>query len=129
MRYFSFAYHGLLALSLLGLAIIALASDSHTLRIDLLPWWKGAALTWWILSLALFALLVLILAVRGKLRVLFLAWSLLVFVVLVKGYVFSPYYFQSGTISTAAWVVLGALLALAGAWFQYRMRPDRKKLY
>ena len=128
MRYFSYLYHGVLALFLLGLSVIALVSDSDSLRLDMLPW-KGAALTWWIFFGALFGLIALILALKGTLRVLFLVWSAVVFVLLVKGYIFSPFYFDRGEISTAAWLIAGSLLALAGAWFQFRARPMKKRLY
>lgn len=128
MRYFSYAYHGLLALFLLGISLIALAGNSHTLHLEVLPW-TGAALTYWVFFGALFGLIALILALKGTARVLFLVWSAIVVLALLKGYVFSSYHFDSGELSTAAWLFGGALVALAGAWFQFRVRPPRKKLY
>jgi hypothetical protein len=128
MRYFSYAYHGLLALFLLGISLIALAGNTHTLHLDVLPW-NGAALTYWLFFGALFGLIALILALKGTARVLFLVWSAIVVLMLLKGYVFSPLHFDSGELAIAVWLLGGALVALAGAWFQFRVRPPRKKLY
>ncbi len=124
MRIFSYVFHGLLALFMLGLSILAIAGNSHTLHVAVLPW-SGAALTYWLFGGALVALLSIFLAVKGVLRPLFFVWSLIVLVMLVRGFVFSPYDFD-GSVKTETLLMVGALLALAGAWFQ--MRRTRVKL-
>ena len=129
MRYFAYLYHGLLALFLFAISLIALVSNQHTLRLELLPWWKGAALTYWLLGGALFGLAAVVFAIKGKLRVLLLAWCAVVAVLMVKGFVFSGYRFARGELSTAVWLMCGALLALAGAWFGFRADPYGKKKY
>ena len=122
MRYFGYLFHGLLSLFLLGVAFLALVSDSHTLRFPVLPW-TGAALTYWLLGGAVVALVSIALAIRGVLHSLFFLWSLVVLVMLVRGYVFSPYGF-SGSVTTELALLAGATLSLAGAWFGMR-RPAR----
>jgi hypothetical protein len=118
MRYFGYLFHGLLSLFLLGVAFLALVSDLHTLHFDVLPW-TGAALTYWLLGGAVVALVSIALAIQGVLRPLFFLWSLVVLVMLVRGYVFSPYGF-SGSVTTELALLAGAALSLAGAWFGMR---------
>jgi hypothetical protein len=122
MRYFGYLFHGLLSLFLLGAAFMALISDLHTLRFAVLPW-TGAALTYWLLGGAVVALASIVLAIQGVLRPLFFLWSLVVLVMLVRGYVFTGYGF-SGSVTTELVLLAGAALSLAGAWFGMR-RPAR----
>lgn len=119
MRFFSYIFHGLLALLLLGLASLAGFSGDHNLRLDMLPW-TGKALTWWLFGLSLFGLVAVVLAMKGILRVLFFIWSAAVLVLMLKGYFLSPYYFRPGEFSTVVYLNVGAVLALIGAWFQLR---------
>ncbi len=120
MRFFSYVFHGLLALFMLGLSVLAIAADSHTLRLTMLPW-SGAALTYWLLGGAVVGLVSVILAVKGVLRPLFFVWSLVVVVMLVRGYVFSPYSFDR-SVWTELLLTLGAVVAVLGAWFQMQRR-------
>lgn len=126
MRYYSFAYHGLLALFLFALAFVAVASGSHTLRLELLPW-SGSALTWWLLGGSLFGLASVVLAFKGKTNVLFLVWSLAVVLFMLKGYIFSSYKFTPGEIATPLLLMAGAVLAALGAWYQFRGNPEEKR--
>jgi hypothetical protein len=124
VRIFSYFFHGLLALFLLALAALALASGSHTLRLDYLPW-QGASLTYWLLGSALFGLISLLLAIKGVFRGLFFLWSVAVLLMLVKGFFLSRYYFEPGEVRTAVYLTAGALLAAFGAWFRMRQKRDR----
>jgi hypothetical protein len=45
-------------------------------------------------------------------------WSLVVLIVLVKGYFISSYHFSPGGINTALYLIGGAFLALIGSWFR-----------
>lgn len=125
MRYYSYAYHGLLGLILLGLATVALASGLHTLQLEMLPW-TGAALTWWLLGGSLFGLVSVVLAFKGITRVLFLVWSLVVALLLLKGLFFSTYRFTPGETAMPLLVAAGALLAVIGALFQFIASPGHK---
>lgn len=125
MRYYSYAYHGLLALFLFALAAVAIASGSHTLQLEMLPW-TGPALTYWLLGGSLFGLAAVVLAFKGTARVLLLVWSVAVVLFMLKGYVFSSYRFASGEINTVLLLMFGAILAVLGAWFGFRGEPDYK---
>jgi len=121
LRLFSYLYHGVLALFLLLVSVLALASRADSLRLDMLPW-SGATLAWVLLAASLFGLVAVLLAViRGR-ALLFFLWSLLVAAMLLKGYVFSSYRFAPGVgVHTAFYAVLGSWLALVGAWFALRL--------
>lgn len=129
MRYFSYLFHGLLALFLIAVSGLALATGAaESLHFGMLPW-SGGTLTYVLFFGAFAGLLTVILAMRGTLRVLFLIWSLLVVILLIKGYVFSGYKFESGNVSTAAYVLGASLLGLIGAWFAFRQQPKRTSRY
>ena len=121
LRLFSYLYHGVLALFLLLVSVLALGSRADSLRLDMLPW-SGSTLAWVLLAASLFGLVAVLLAViRGR-ALLFFLWSLLVAAMLLKGYVFSSYRFAPGIgVDTAIYGVLGSWLALVGAWFALRL--------
>ena len=124
MRFYSYLYHALLALFLLGLSGLAMLSGGHTLHLDVLPW-DGTALMWWLFGSALFGLMCIGLALAGRVRPLFFVWTLVVLVMMVRGYFFSTHTFHSGEVSTALYLVAGALLAVVGGWFQMVGQPAR----
>ena len=119
MRIYSYLFHGLLAVFLLAISCVAVLSGTE-LHLGMLPW-SGMTGTYVLLGGAIFGLLCVLLALKGSLRFLFFLWSLVVFVLLVKGYYLSPYHFgdMSG-FKTASLLTAGALLAIFGAWFQMR---------
>jgi hypothetical protein len=121
LRAFSFLFHGLLALFLLVISSLALSSGSQKLNLKMLPW-TGDTLTFVVFFASLFGLFTLILALGGKARALFFVWSLAVAVLMLKGYVFSGYYFSHGEVKTAGGLLLGAWIAVVGAW-PPRRRP------
>jgi hypothetical protein len=126
MRYFSYLFHTLLAVFLIALSGLALASGGEDLHLGMLPW-TGNTLNYVLLFGALFGLVTVALAFQGTLRILFLLWSFVVFVMLVKGYLFSAYKFQPHEFNTALYLIGGSLLALLGAWFQLSRTPRPKK--
>lgn len=128
MRYFSYIFHGVLALFCIAVSALALGAGTGELRLGMLPW-SGDTLAYVLLFSALFGLITLALAIKGILRILFLIWSFLVFVMLVKGYIFSGYKFGPHEFNTAIYLIAGSLIALFGAWFQLQRAPmaTRKK--
>jgi len=126
MRYFSLLFHLLLVFFLIGVSGLALASGTPSLNLKMLPW-TGTTLNYVLFFGALAGLLIILLAIRGTLRFLFLVWSLLVAVLLLKGYVFSGYKFATGEFKTAIYLVAASLIALLGAWFQFRHTPRPRK--
>jgi len=122
LRIYSYLFHLALAVLLLGVALVALLSRSHTLRLEMLPW-TGRTLTYWLLGSALFGLLSIVFAWIGKGRFLFLLYALAVFGMVFRGYFLSAYSFHSKEeFRLAAWITGGALLAIFGAWSQFRRK-------
>jgi hypothetical protein len=128
MRIYSYVFHGLLALVLVLLAAAALAAGVDKLQLGMLPW-TGMTLIYMLLLGGLMGILSVILAVRGKLRFLFLLWSVVVAVMTIKGYIFSPYRFPTPGWGNAKYLIPGSLLAILGAWFQFRQQPARAKRF
>jgi hypothetical protein len=114
MRFYSYIFHGLFALFMLGISGIAMASGTP-LHLDMLPW-TGPAGTHILMAAGAIGIVVILLALKGTFRFLFFLWSLAVFAMLVKGFFLSPYQFDGG-FKAAALLTLGALLAILGAWF------------
>jgi hypothetical protein len=100
----------------LAISIIVLASKTTTVNFYLLPW-EGKALLYGTIALALLGLAIVLLTWRGKMQKLFLGWSLLVFVLIVRYYFFSPnsFYPDSGEFTFALLVVLAAAVAVVGS--------------
>jgi hypothetical protein len=119
MRYYSYLFHLLLALFLLGVSGLALASGPGNLHLGMLPW-TGPTLTYVVFFGALVGLIAVFLAIKGTLRILFLLWSALVAILLIKGYIFSGYRFHGAEFKTAMYLIVASLIALPGAWFQLR---------
>jgi hypothetical protein len=125
MRYYSYLFHTLLAIVLIAISGLAMASGLG-LRLGMLPW-SGDTLNYVLFFGALTGLAVTLLAMKGVLRILFLIWSFLVFVLLVKGYIFSGYKFAPNEFRTASYLIGGSLLAVLGAWFQLGSSARPKK--
>jgi len=126
MRYFSLLFHLLLVWFLIAVSGLALASGTPSLNLKMLPW-AGTTLPYVLFFGALAGLLIVLLAIRGTLRILFVIWSLLVAVLLLKGYIFSGYKFGTGEFKTAIYLIVASLIALPGAWFQFRHTPRPRK--
>ena len=126
MRYFAYLFHFVLAVSLILLSGVAITSGVGPLRLGMLPW-SGESLNHILLFGALAGLVTVLLAMKGTLRFLFLIWAFLVFVLLVKGYIFSRYTFQPNEFRIAAYLIGGSLLALFGAWFQLQTKRRPRK--
>jgi hypothetical protein len=124
VSWLSYLFHFLLALLLLGIAGLALASGPQNLHLEMLPW-SGPTLDYVLLAGSLFGLLSIALAVMGRLRFLFLLWSLAVAATLTKGYIFSGYRFDAGKWRHVAYLIAAAWVAVAGAWFQLRAQSGR----
>ena len=127
MRYFGYFYHGLLALFLLVVSGMALATGMHSLRLSMLPW-KGESLTWWTLGLALLGLASVVLAVKRILPAVFFVWTIVVLAFMLKGYVFSGYYFRKGEIATTGYLIAGAVISALGAWYGMKGAREQSRI-
>ena len=128
LRLFSYLFHGLLALFLIGASGLALASGAPSLELAMLPW-TGTTLAWTVLGGGVLGLVSVILALFSKWRFVFLLWTLVVAVLLVRGYIFSGYRFQPGSVLIALFLTIGSLLAVMGAWSQLFRRRERLPRY
>ncbi len=125
MRYYSYLFHTLLAVFLIAVSGLAMATGSGDLHLGMLPW-TGDRLEYVLFFGSIAGLVTVFLAMRGVLRILFLLWSFLVFVLLFKGYIFSSYKFQPDEFRRAVYLIAASFLALFGAWFQLRRTPRKK---
>jgi hypothetical protein len=117
MSFLSYVYHGLLCLMLFLMSGLSMLAGAQTVQLGMLPW-TGRTLLYVLFVGALLGLLTVILAVRRTWRPLFFVWSLVVTLLLVKGYIFSGYHFGPGEFRTAVYLIVGSLIALIGAWVQ-----------
>jgi hypothetical protein len=115
LRLYSYLYHFVLSLLLLGISGIAIASDVHTLNLAMLPW-KGDELIHWVFYGSIAGLISIILAVTGIFRYLFPIWTLIVFVLMVRGFLISPYTFTGvDQFYSILALIAGAFLAFLGS--------------
>ena len=125
LRFFSYLYHGLLALLLLALgAVLMLANAGDSVRLEMLPW-SGVTAIWVLLLGGIFGLITVLLALRGTLRPLFFLWALLVVIFLIRGYFLSGYHFSPDEFKRVLYLVIGSLIALPGAFSQMFRRGKR----
>ena len=122
MRIFSYIYHLVLGVFLFGVGSIALFGSNLTLRMDMLPW-EDPNLTYAIFFGSLLGLASCLLALKGKTRILFRIWTVVVFAILAYGYFFTKYGFKDmDHFRNALLLTLGALLAVIGSWTSVRKR-------
>jgi hypothetical protein len=117
LSFLSYVFHGLLCLILLAMSGLAMATGAQTLHLGMLPW-TGSTLLYTVFFGALLGLVTVTLAIKGTLRPLFFVWSLVVTLLLLKGYIFSGYRFTAGEFRTVMYLIVGSLIALIGAWVQ-----------
>ena len=117
LRYFSYAFSALFVFILLAVSVVWLASGPLTVNFYLLPW-EGQALIYSLMGLALVGGFVLLMAVRGKTQGLFVGWSVLLLLLILRYYFFSPYSFtpDTGNYRVALLIILCAMVAAVGAW-------------
>jgi len=116
LRFYACLFHALFVAIAGGMAVMLAASGPQTLNFYLLPW-QGRALIYGLIAMALVGALVLLLAVRGKAQMLFLVWSLLLLVLVVRYFFFTQFGFTPGTgeFKFALCFVVAAMVAVLGA--------------
>lgn len=115
LRIYSYLFGLLLSLFLLGISIISLRSGSP-LNLEFLPW-SGPALAQWLFGSGIVGLIFVLLAIGGRVRVLYFLWAVALFVILLRGFFLTPYKFL-GLVSfkPAVYLTVGALIAAIGAF-------------
>ena len=114
LRFYSYLYHLILGLFLFIIGAFGLLGSNKTLQMPLLPW-DDPTLTYVVFFGSLAGLISLVLAVTGKLRLPFRLWTIVVFVLMFRGYFLTGYYL-GGVLLNAVLLTLGALLAVYGSW-------------
>lgn len=120
LRFFSYGCHLILSLLMLALGLVAALSDNTGFEIDFLPW-SGKDLRLALLVLGVCGLASIYLAVKGKMRFLFLVWTAGIVVLAGRGIFASSHQFDGESEFKWALVLLGALLITVwGAWSRFR---------
>ena len=92
LRLYSYLYHLILCVFLLGMSGLAKASDAHSLNLSMLPW-KGDELIAWVFYGSILGLITLVLAITGIFRYLFPVWTLLIAILMIRGFLLQGYVF------------------------------------
>lgn len=125
LRLYSYVFHLILSLFLLGLGTVAALSDNTTFELPMLPW-SGEELTCWLLGLGAIGLVSVVLASRGKMRVVFLLWALVAFGLMGRGIFASNYQFDGvEEFRWALFLLTGFAAAALGAWSRFRQPIGR----
>jgi len=119
LRVYSYLYHFVLCLFLMGVAALAISSPS-ILNLAMLPW-SGSDLKTWLLWGGLAGLISIILAITGVFRFLFPLWTLTVVILMVQGFLIKPYIFEDETsFYRVLWMIAGAALAFLASLTLFR---------
>lgn len=125
LRVYSYLFHFILGLFLIGIATVADMS-AKPLKMDMLPW-EGMTLNHWVLGLGVLAVFCVLLAVTGIFRFLLPLWALFVFIVMFRGFFLTPYDFGSADqFHGAAWLTFGALGAFLSSLSVLENRKRRR---
>ena len=109
LRIYSYVYHLMLSLFFVGIAVLANSAGKDLKLGSLLPW-EGAQLNHWVLGLGICGIAMVLLSVRGILRPLFPLWTLLVFVLMARGFFATGYSFGGeDAFKGAVHLTIGAL--------------------
>ena len=127
VQIFSYLFHFGLSLFIGGIAAIGWLSDSTTFDLEMIPWWTGQTLVKWMLAAGAAGLILVILALMGKVRPLFGLWTLAVLGVLVYGFFISNYSYDGvDHFKSALWLTAAAFAAFLGGVSQMRRRTKRR---
>jgi len=126
LRLYSYLYHFVLALILFAISGVAIASDVHTLNLQMFPW-KGDELIRWLFYGSLAGLVIVVLAVTGIFRYLFPVWALIVLILMVRGFLILPYTFSGKDEFYAVLLLIaGAFVAFLGSLTVFKAKSRRR---
>ncbi|MBM3784877.1 MAG: hypothetical protein FJW30_10990 [Acidobacteria bacterium] len=122
LRLFSYVFQLLISLGALAAGTVAALSDNTTFQFDFLPW-SGAELRNWLIGLGLLGLVSVVLAYRGTMKYLFVAWTLVATGLVVRGIFLSGYTFDGESdFKWALFFLSGVAATVLGALSRARMR-------
>ena len=125
LRFYSYVTQSALSLILLAVGAVAMLSDNTTFEIDFLPW-SGKDLKNALFVLGIAGLLSVILAFKGKLRLLFVLWTLGTVFLAGRGIFASPHQFDGESDFKWALALLGGIvLTVFGAWSRFKQPLGR----
>jgi hypothetical protein len=121
LHVYAYLFHLVLALFLLGMAVVAWLARSSNFSLGMIPWYSGASLVRFLVITSLVGVLAVGLAASGRFRPLFALWTLFVLGMVVWGFFIGPYsYAGFEEFQTALWMLAGAVVAAAGGLSQLR---------
>jgi len=125
LRLYSYGFQILISLVLFALGLVATLSDNAGFEIPMLPW-SGKDLKIALLVLGCTGLILIALAVKGKLRILFVLWTLGTVYLLGRGIFASPHQFEGESdFKWALFLLAGVLATVLGAWSRFK-QPLRR---
>lgn len=120
LRFYSYGFQLLISLGCLGLGLVATLSDNKGFEIDLLPWTDNQ-LRVSLLILGAFGLLSTVLAFKGKLKFLFVMWTLGTTYLLARGIFASGHVFEGESdFKWALFLLSGVVATVLGAWSRFK---------
>jgi hypothetical protein len=124
LRLYSFLFHTILCLFLVGVVLVSRAT--HVVpKLGFLPFTDENMITG-LTTLAAVGLVSVFLAVTDIFRYIFPVWTAIVLWLMVKGFILSPFTFPNAeTFHGALWLTFGALGAFFGGLWVLRNRPLR----
>lgn len=122
LRSYSYVFHTILCLFVL--AVVAISVSSHTVpKFGFLPFADNTMIRW-LITLSVVGLISVFLAVTGIFRYAFPVWALIVLLLMVRGFILSPFTFPNAdAFRGALWLTFGAFGAFFGALWV--LRPHR----
>jgi hypothetical protein len=125
LRVYSYLYHAVLSLLLLGMGLIAKLSNSSTFTLEMLPW-KGQELINYVLWGGAFGLLSVLLAITGIFRFLIPIWAAIVVWFMVQGFILRAYNFDSADhFYWVLFLIAGAIGAFLSALTVFKKKEVR----
>ncbi|MCC6292234.1 MAG: hypothetical protein IT164_06275 [Bryobacterales bacterium] len=123
LRVFSYGYHTLLGLFLVGIGLVGKLSASHTSFSTLALPGEGASQVTYALGLGLAALVTVALALFKNCRPPFVVWTMIAAILIFRGFFWSSYSFEGGEdFESALCLFGGSILAFLGAALSTKAR-------
>ena len=117
LRVYSWIFEAVLCALALAVAAVTTLSGDAGLKLGWVPF-SAEHLVGWLTGFGILGLLLVLLAMAGRLRILLFLFALVVVILLAKGFFYGfGYSFEnSGQVKNALILIGGAFLAFLGAW-------------
>jgi hypothetical protein len=126
LRIYSYVFEAILSLAALALSLVIAASPRAQIRLGWLPW-SSHTIGIWLAGIGLLGVIFVVLAIRGRARILLTLFALAVFLIVTRGFFLSSWRFSgSDELRHSLWLVAGLFLAFLGS---IPMSSPRMKVY